>query len=59
MDIGILDETIELLTRQMIEDVFNDKRNNNVQKIIMTKADLYKFCINLIKLLKRIEELED
>lgn len=55
----MLDEAIEILTRQMIKDVFDDKKNNNIQKIVMTKADLYKFCINLIKLLKRIEEMED
>ena len=55
----MLDEAIELLTKQMIEDVFEHKKDSNIQRIVMTKADLYKFCINLVKLLKRIEEMED
>ena len=53
----MLDEAIELLTRQMLKDVYDDKKNNNIQKIVMTKADLYKFCIKLIKLLKNFEEM--
>ena len=55
----MLDETIELLTKQMLKDVYDNKINNNNPKFVMTKADLYKFCIQLIKLIKRIEEMED
>lgn len=55
----MLDEALELLTKQMIEDVFNSKKENKKEIITMTKADLYKFCIELIKLLKRIEDMED
>lgn len=55
----MLDDTIELLTKQMLEDVFNDKKENKKEMITMSKADLYKFCIELVKLLKRIEDMED
>lgn len=55
----MLDETIDLLTRQMLEDVFNDKKNNQKQMITMSKVDLYKFCIKLVKLIQRIENMEE
>lgn len=55
----MLDDTIELLTKQMLEDVFNDKKENKEKLITMSKADLYKFCIKLIKLIKQIESMED
>lgn len=55
----MLDETIDLLTRQMLEDVFNDKKNKQKQMIIMSKTDLYKFCIKLVKLIQRIEDMEE
>lgn len=55
----MLDETIDLLTRQMLEDVFNDKKNKQKQMIIMSKTDLYKFCIKLVKLIQRIENMEE
>lgn len=59
MDLVILDDTIELLTKQMLEDVFKDKKENKKEMITMSKADLYKFCINLIKLIQRVENMED
>lgn len=55
----MLEETIDILTRQMLEDVFNDKKNKQKQMIIMSKADLYKFCIKLVKLIQRIENMEE
>lgn len=55
----MLEETIDLLTRQMLEDVFNDKKINQKQMITMSKADLYKFCIKLIKLIQQIENMEE
>lgn len=55
----MLDETIDLLTRQMLEDVFNDKKNKQKQMITMSKTDLYKFCIKLVKLIQRIENMEE
>lgn len=56
----MLDEVIELLTKQMLQDVFKDKQtNNNNVLITMTKAELYRFCIKLIKLIQRVERMED
>lgn len=55
----MLDEAIDLLTRQMLEDVFNDKKNNKTQMITMSKTDLYKFCIKLVKLIQQIENMEE
>lgn len=54
-----LEDTIELLTKQMLEDVFKDKKENKQELITMSKADLYKFCIRLVKLIKQIESMED
>lgn len=55
----MLDDTIELLTKQMLEDVFNDKKENKEKLITMSKADLYKFCIRLVKLIQQVENMED
>ncbi len=55
----MLDEAIDLLTRQMLEDVFNDKKNNKKQMITMSKTDLYRFCIKLVKLIQQIENMEE
>lgn len=55
----MLDDTIEILTRLMLKDVYNDKKNNCNKKIVMNKADLYKFCIKLVKIIKQIEEMEE
>lgn len=59
MDLEVLDDTIELLTKQMLEDVFKDKKENKEKLITMSKADLYKFCIKLVKLIQQIEKMED
>lgn len=59
MDLKVLDDTIELLTKQMLEDVFKDKKENKEKLITMSKADLYKFCIKLVKLIQQIENMED
>ena len=53
----MLEETIEELTKQMIEEDFVNRNKNN-KLITMNKVDLYKFCIKLVKLMKRIEEME-
>lgn len=55
----MLEETIDLLTKQMLEDVFDDKKNNKTQMITMSKADLYRFCIKLVKLIQQIENMEE
>lgn len=52
-----LDDTIELLTKQMLEDVFKDKKENKEKLITISKADLYKFCIKLVKLIQRVERM--
>ena len=54
-----LEDTIELLTKQMLEDVFKDKNENKQELITMSKVDLYKLCIKLIKLIQRVEKMED
>lgn len=53
----MLDDTIELLTKQMLEDLFNQKENNKTEIIKMSKTDLYKFCIKLVKLIQRVERM--
>lgn len=55
----MLDETIKLLTKQMLEDVFNDKKNNQKTMITISRADLYKFCIKLVKLIKQVDDMEE
>jgi len=55
----MLDDTIELLTKQMLEDVFKDKKENKKELITMSKVDLYKFCIKLIKLIQQVEKMEE
>ncbi len=54
-----LDDTIELLTKQMLEDVFKDKKENKKELITMSKTDLYKFCIKLVKLIQQVENMEE
>lgn len=45
----ILDDTIEILTRQMLEECF--VKNNN-EKYVITIDELYRFCIKLVKIIK-------
>lgn len=44
----MLEEVIEILTKQMIEEHF---KGNDTKKYIITKQELYRFCIKLIKLI--------
>lgn len=53
----VLDEAVELLTKMMIEEDFKNKKNKKDSKIVISKMDLYKLCIKLLKLIKR--EMED
>ena len=57
-NLEVLGDTIELLTKQMLEDVFKDKKEHKKEMITMSKADLYKFCIDLVKLIQRVENME-
>ena len=43
----------------MLEDLFKYKKENKKEMITMSKADLYKFCIDLVKLIKRVENMEE
>lgn len=52
-------EAIEILTKMMIEDAFEDEKNKKVTKGTLTKVDLYKFCIKLLKLVKIEKESEE
>ena len=51
----ILEDTIEILTKQMIKDNFQSKGDKE-EKYILTKQELYKFSIRLIKVINRIVE---
>ena len=51
----MLDDVVEILTKQMIEEHFN---NVDKQKYVITKQELYKFCIKLIKLINDYVDIE-
>lgn len=52
----MLDDTVDLLTKQMLKDTFKDKKNDVQATITMTKTQLYQFCIKLVKLIKEVEQ---
>lgn len=49
----MLDETLQVLTEQMIKNNFTNKGNKE-EKFIMTKQELYEFCIKLIKVIEEV-----
>ncbi len=49
----MLDETIEVLTEQMIKDHFANQGNKE-EKFIISKQDLYEFCIKLVKVIEGV-----
>lgn len=49
----ILEDTLELLTTQMIKNNFENKVIKE-EKYIITKQELYEFSIKLIKLVKGV-----
>lgn len=49
----MLEETLQVLTEQMIKNNFQNKINDE-KKYIITKQELYEFSIKLIKLVKEI-----
>ena len=53
----MLDDSIEILTKQMLESAFKDKKNKHNTIIKMTKTELYQFCIKLIKTIKEAETM--
>lgn len=52
----MLNDAIEILTKQMLKDTYQDKKCNKDTKIVMTKVEFYNFCIKLIKVIKEVEE---
>ncbi len=52
----MLDEVIEILTKQMLKDTYQDIKYSKDTKIVMTKVEFYNFCIKLIKVIKEVEE---
>lgn len=52
----MLDESIEELTKLMIKEDFKIKESNHETIIKISKKDLIKFCIKLIKLIKQMED---
>lgn len=54
MENEILENTIEILTEQMIKNNFQN-RGVKGDKYIISKQDLYKFSIKLIKVVKEVE----
>lgn len=49
----LLDDAIEILTKMLIKEDIENKDKN--KKYAITKVDLYKFCIKLLKVIKRYE----
>lgn len=54
--ISMLEESIEELTKLMIKEDFKIKESNQETIIKISKKDLIKFCIKLIKLIKNVED---
>lgn len=49
----LLDDAIEILTKMLIKEDIENKNNN--KKYVINKIDLYKFCIKLLKVIKKYE----
>lgn len=52
----MLEESIEELTKLMIREDFKIKESNQETIIKISKKDLIKFCIKLVKLIKNVED---
>lgn len=48
-----LDDIVEELTKLLIKQDFEDKKNNQPKEIKMTQVDLYKLEIKFIKFIKK------
>lgn len=51
----MIDEAIELLTKMLIEENFKNKKENKISYAKITKVDLYRLCIDLLNLIKKVE----
>lgn len=49
------DEAIELLTKMLIEENFKNKKESKIGYAKITKVELYKLCIDLLNLIKKVE----
>lgn len=52
----MLNDTIEILTKQMIENDFKDKSSKTHKIVKLTKTQLYQFCIRLVKIIREVEK---
>lgn len=48
----MLEETINLLTEMLIKQDFKDKQKGKEEKIVLTKKEIIRHSIRLIKLVK-------
>lgn len=51
----LLDEAIDLLTKMLIEEDFKNKKEKKKQYITISKIELYRLCIDLLKLIQKCE----
>lgn len=51
----MLDDTIEELTKLYIKEHLETKDNKHY---VLTKEELIKFCIKLVKVIKKIDDME-
>lgn len=49
----MIDEIIEELTKLLVKQDLQDKKNNNVEKITISKVNLLKICIKVLKISKK------
>ena len=50
-----IDDAIVVLTEFLIKETFEEKKNGEVKIVKMTKSQLIKFCLNLCKEIKKVE----
>lgn len=55
----MLDETIEELTKILIKTDFEIKDNKKTEYIKIKRTDLVRFCIKLVKLVRKISYMKD
>ncbi len=52
----ILNDAIDILSKDMIKNDLENKKNDKEVYIKIKKTNLYSFCIKLLKLIKEIDE---
>ena len=48
----MIDNAIEKITELIIKQDFKDRKNKSKEMIVMSRVDLMRFCIKLLKMLK-------